>query len=87
MTHRETPAFTPPEVAARYGVKPSKILGWIRSGELAAMNLATSLSGRPRFRITAEALAEFEARRTVAPVVKPKARPRRHTAGRIEFFK
>jgi excisionase family DNA binding protein len=39
---------TPPEIARRLGVGPEKVLAWIRSGELAAVNLATTRHGRPR---------------------------------------
>ncbi len=39
--------LTPPEVAKAWGISPEKVLAWIRSGELRAVNVATKL-GVPR---------------------------------------
>ena len=76
--------LTPPEVADLFAVNASKVLGWIRAGELRATNVAASLIGRPRWRISPTDLAVFEQRRSaVAP---QKARPRRKTVGVIQFF-
>jgi hypothetical protein len=57
--------LTPPEIARRYGIATAKVIGWIRSGELAALNLATSTRTRPRYSVTLEALEEFERHRAV----------------------
>lgn len=58
--------FSTAELAERYGVNISKVGEWIRNGELRALNVAQTINGhRPRYRITAEAVAEFERRRTV----------------------
>jgi hypothetical protein len=54
--------FTITDVAKRFRVRRFKALGWIRRGELSAINTAEPLQ-RPRFVVTAEALAEFESRR------------------------
>lgn len=59
--------LTPPEVAARFGCKPETVIGWIRSGELAAINLARRGSLRPRYRVSPEALELFERARSVIP--------------------
>lgn len=64
--------LTPPEVARRWGVKPSKIIGWIRSGELRAIDASASVGGRPRYLIDLDDLAVFEAKRTVGPLPKVK---------------
>jgi excisionase family DNA binding protein len=56
--------LTPPEVAKRLRVTADKVRAWIERGELAAVNVVDRLGGRPRWRISAEALAEFEERRT-----------------------
>jgi len=48
--------YTPAEIAERYGVKDSKILAWISSGELLAINTATRAKGRPRWRISSSSL-------------------------------
>jgi excisionase family DNA binding protein len=85
-TLRDRPAagLTVHEVARRFRVSPDKVRGWIRRGELAALNTASALSGRPQLRITREALAAFEQRRTVAPPPKPPRR-RRRTA-EIDYY-
>jgi hypothetical protein len=79
MTARPTARtkFTPPEVAARWGITADKVLAWIRSGELRAINAATSTSGvRPRWLIDLADLEAFEKRRAACPV-QPAARRRR----------
>jgi hypothetical protein len=68
--------ITPPELAARYGVKPAKIISAIRRGELRALDLAERGSSRPRFRISPEAIADFERRRSAAPLPRPIRRRR-----------
>ena len=45
-------SISPREYAKRHGISPDKVLTWIRSGELRALNLATNADGRPRLRIT-----------------------------------
>ena len=59
--------LTPPEVAKRYGVATTKVLLWIRTGELAALNFANRGCTRPRYSITPEAIAAFEESRRVIP--------------------
>jgi excisionase family DNA binding protein len=79
--------LTPPQVAARLGVSPDKILNWVRSGELRAINVAARRSGRPRYRIDLADLLAFEqARAAGAPA--PSGRQRRRAAELevIEFF-
>ncbi len=76
--------LTPPQVAEQLGVNASKILTWIRSGELTAINVAASLIGRPRWRISQADLAVFEQRRQAT--TPPKSRPRRKTVGVVQFF-
>jgi hypothetical protein len=51
------------DVARRYRVGEDKVRGWIRRGELAAVNTAAALCGKPRWVILPEALAAFETRR------------------------
>src|SRR5687768_11565615 len=49
------------EVQERYGVTEHTVLGWIRSGELKAINVGvTPGKKKPRWRITQEALDAFE---------------------------
>lgn len=54
---------TPRELARHLRVTTHKVLEWIRSGELIAMNVATRQSKRPRYRIEAGDLAHFQQRR------------------------
>lgn len=76
--------LTPPKVARRYGVSPEKVIGWIRRGELHAMNAATRLDGRPRYLIDIRDLEAFELRRSATPV--PKSKRRRQELGITEYF-
>lgn len=54
-------ALTVNDVCARYLVKPEKVLAWIHSGQLRALNLNTDpASPRPRWRILPADLEAFE---------------------------
>jgi hypothetical protein len=68
--------YTVADVAARYRVSPDKVRAWVRRGELAAVNVASLLCGRPQLRITPEALAAFERGRSATPPPKPPRRRR-----------
>ncbi|WP_390845032.1 helix-turn-helix domain-containing protein [Anatilimnocola floriformis] len=63
--------FAPSRIAERFGVDVSKVLRWIEAGELKAINVATRLGGRPRWRITEESLVAFEQARTNITPFKP----------------
>lgn len=76
---------TPPKYAARLGCKPETVTGWIDSGELAAINVARRGSRRPRYRISPEAIAAFEAARSTVPAPKP-IRRRRSSAYVPTFY-
>lgn len=66
-----TPATaTPAEIAERWRVKVDKVHKFILTGELVAINVASSGSTRPRWRIPLDALADFENRRSAKPAVK-----------------
>jgi hypothetical protein len=74
------------DVQARYGVTVHTVLGWIRAGELKAINVGRQPGARkPRWRITQAALDAFEALRTPA-APQPVARRRKQPAGVIEFY-
>ncbi len=60
--------------ARRYAIGSQKVLGFIRRGELIAVNVATNAAGRPQWRITAESVAHFERVRASKP---PSKKPRR----------
>ncbi len=79
-------ALTPASIAKRYGVGRDKVFSWIRAGELQALNVATRLGGRPRYIITPERLAAFEAKRAVMPRPATARRRRRADSGVIQFF-
>jgi hypothetical protein len=76
--------LTVADVARRYRVGEDKVRGWIRRGELKALNTATVVCGKPRFVVTPEALAEFEKQRSTTPPPKTTRRSRR--SGAIDFF-
>ena len=59
--------MTPPELARLWGVSVKKVLGFVEGGELPAIDLATKRGGRPRWKISAEAIAQFELVRGSAP--------------------
>jgi len=50
---------TTSQVAQQLGVDQGKVLDWIHSGQLVAVNVATNSGGRPRWRVSQESLAEF----------------------------
>jgi len=76
---------TPPTIARMLGCKPERVIGWIRAGALAAVNLSDGAS-RPRFRIAPSALEVFLASRRVQPPVRTARRRRQAAEVIIEFF-
>jgi excisionase family DNA binding protein len=82
--------LTAKEVAKQLGLgrDAAKVLFWIHSGELSAINVARKATGRPRYRISIADLLAFEERRRVQPQVKVGRRQRRprSTDEIIEFF-
>jgi hypothetical protein len=78
-----------PTVAREMGVAEKKVIGWIRSGELRALNLARSRDGRPRYAIDVADIEAFEQSRQVIPDggASTTQRLRRRTPGNVkEFF-
>jgi len=70
--------FTVRDISERYGVGDHTVLGWIRSGELRAINVGRTPAGKkPRWRVTTEALAAFEACRMSSLPPAPVRRRRR----------
>src|SRR5262245_43820359 len=63
--------FSVADLCLRWKVGAYKVHGFIRRGELLAVNVATNLSGRPQWRITPESVALFERRRSSGPTAKP----------------
>jgi hypothetical protein len=77
--------ITPPELAARWGIDAHKILSWVRSGELRAIDVSTRRGGKPRYLIDQADIAVFEQRRTVQPPA-PIPRRRRKASNIVEYF-
>jgi hypothetical protein len=73
------------DLCRRWKVGKDKIRGFRRRGELIAVNVATTLSGKPQWRITPESMERFEKRRSSAPTPKPAAR-RRRPAALIDYY-
>ncbi|MCH7728445.1 MAG: helix-turn-helix domain-containing protein [Planctomycetes bacterium] len=65
------------KLARRWGISPDKVLAWIRSGELKAIDASTRRGARPRYLIDEADIRAFEAARAVALEATP--RKRRHT--------
>lgn len=74
--------LTPPKVAKLLGVHHSKVITWIRSGRLPAINVVDPPK-RPRYRVSKESLDAFLATLTVAP---KKLDGRRRPAAQPESF-
>jgi hypothetical protein len=57
--------LTPPQLSRLWGVDRNRIIGWIKSGQLQAIDGSIRQGQRPRYLIDAAAIREFEATRTV----------------------
>jgi hypothetical protein len=79
------PMYTVAQVARRLMVDPDIVRGWCRSGTLRAVNVGRG-SVKPRFRISPEALADFERKRAMGPPPPRPRRRRRRDPEVIEFF-
>ncbi len=73
------------DVAAQLRIKADGVLVLIHAGQLAASNVAMPGSRRPRWRISAEALADFlAARQSQGPT--PRARRRKRRAENVTQY-
>ncbi len=75
---------TPKSVAEMLGIDQGKVLAWIHTGQLIAVNVAESLTSRPRWRIADSEVDAFLNRRKTQPP-QPVKRQRKST-GVIEFY-
>ena len=67
--------FSTKQVAAHLGISRETVAALIRSGQLAAINVSLSPSSRrPRYRVTEQALEDFEAQRSVQQQRRPAQR-------------
>jgi excisionase family DNA binding protein len=74
------------DLCERYGVSEHTVLAWINRGELRAINVGRRPgTKKPRWRITAEALAAFEQLRTRTPPP-PRVRRKKRPAEVIRFY-
>ncbi len=79
--------FSVKDIMERYGVGSGTVVGWIRAGELVAINVARRMGGKKaRWRVTEAALKSFEALRTPT-VPQPKANRRKRGGDIIEYYK
>lgn len=83
----ERQKLTPPQLARLWGVDPNKIIGFIKRGELRAMNAAANLGGRARYLIDVADIAEFEARRAVVPPAPITRRKKPSNDGIVRHFR
>lgn len=76
------------DLEERYGVGEHTILAWVKSGELRAVNVARTPGTRPKWRFTAEALAQFEISRESggAPVATKTKRKGKADPEVIKFY-
>ena len=78
--------MTPPQLAREWGICADKVLRWIESGELHAIDASTRRGGRPRYLIDRADIAAFEGQRAVVPAVKAVRQRRRAQLDVIPFF-
>ncbi len=78
--------YRPREIAEARDVKVDIVLTWINDGQLAAVDCSRKRGGRPRWRISANALAEFDAKRASTPGPMIQRIRRRRDPAVIEFF-
>lgn len=78
--------LNPPSIARMLGVNQDKVLGWIRSGELTAVDVSATRGGRPRWRIARADLDSFLNRRRATPPPKVRRRSNReYSAGAVRY--
>lgn len=92
MANHPSPAttrqkITPPELARRWGIDCAKVLGWIKRGELRAIDGSSARGCKPRYLIDLADIAAFEAARSATPAPKPSRRRRQSEhPGFINYF-
>lgn len=72
----ERTKITPPQLAAKWGVATEKIVFFIRTGELRAIDASMRQGERPRYLIDLADVEAFEKRREVAAPKKYTRRPK-----------
>ena len=79
-------AMTPMQYAKTLGIDVETVRNWIRSGELAAVNTASSPAKKVRWRITMAAVADFEKRRSNRVKAQPEHRNRARAPIKVKKF-
>ena len=77
--------ITPPEYARQLGVDRAKIIAWIRSGELRAIDASTRRGTKPRYLIDQADIRAFEEAREVIPACPP-PRVRRNRRPQVQQY-
>jgi hypothetical protein len=78
------PCFTPRTLGKRWRCRPETVIAKIRRKQLAAFNLG--LRSRPRYRISFEAVREFEAGRVEQPPPATRRSRRTRDDGVVKYF-
>jgi hypothetical protein len=73
-------------LAQRFRVSEDKVRGWIKRGELIAVNTADTRCGKSRYVVTPESLAQFERSRAATTPDRPAPRHKRRPAAMVDFF-
>src|SRR5262249_41658775 len=76
--------FSVADLCRRWRIGPDKVHGFLSRGELIGVNVASTASGKPMWRITAESVTRFEQHRSSAPP--PKAPRRRRRSVAVDFY-
>jgi hypothetical protein len=72
------------DLCRRWKIGADKIRAFLKRGELVGVNVASTLSGKPQWRITGESVERFERRRSSAPPPKTVRRQRRREM--VDFY-
>jgi excisionase family DNA binding protein len=67
---------TTTQAAAMLSIAVDKVLDWVHTGQLAAVDVSTHRGGRPRWRISLVDLESFLATRRTSPIPEPARRKR-----------
>ena len=80
-------ASTPAEVATLWNCSVDHVLDLIRSKRLVGFSLSKPGSKRPRWRVSADAIAAYEAQNQAQVALKPTRRKRKRDEAVIQFYR
>lgn len=78
--------FTVADIARRYRVSCERVRGWIRRGELRAIDRRDRRSRRPSWIVPPEALTGFERARSATANTIPKRQRRRKHKTLVDYY-